>query len=104
ACRLLVGPAVQQAEEIFDQYWNSSVVIPINALAKRSGSELKALRRRLSELALAESNRPYLDSVRERLDFAATLSGISVHFTERARVISDPPEKALGKLNTRWLT
>ena len=36
---LIVGDAVHQTEGIFDQYWNSSVVIPIGALSKHGGAE-----------------------------------------------------------------
>jgi putative cardiolipin synthase len=41
---MLLGQVVQQAEEIFDAYWNSAPVIPIKGLAGRSDLGLEAWR------------------------------------------------------------
>jgi putative cardiolipin synthase len=100
---LIVGDAVPQTEGIFDQYWNSSVVIPIGTLSKQSGTDLAALRQRLVDQVRAESSRPYLEHVRARSDLAFALDDIEMHFSESVQVIADPPEKALGDKDESWL-
>ena len=92
---LIVGDAVHQTEGIFDQYWNSSLVIPIGNLSKPSDADRAALRQRLVDQVKAESSRPYLDHVRARSDLAVALDDIEMHFSDKVRVIADPPEKAL---------
>ena len=79
---LIVGDAVHQTEGIFDQYWNSSVVIPIGTLSKQSGADRAALRQRLVDQVKAESSRPYLDHVRARSDLAFALDDIEMHFSD----------------------
>jgi cardiolipin synthase C len=94
---------VHQAEGIFDQYWNSPVVIPIGTLSKQSGIDRAALRQRLVDQVKAENSRPYLDHVRARSDLAVALDDIEMHFSDTVRVISDPPERALRDKDERWL-
>ena len=36
---VMVGNAVNQTAEIIDQYWNSSVVIPIKTLSTQAGTD-----------------------------------------------------------------
>ena len=100
---LMVGDAVDQTAEIFDRYWNSPVVIPIRALSKKAGADRVAVRHRFVDLVRSESSRPYLDHVRKRSNLALALNEIELHFVDNARVISDPPEKALRGKNERWL-
>ena len=100
---LMVGDAVDQTAEIFDQYWNSPVVIPIRALSKEAGADRAAVRQRFVDLVRSESSRPYLDHVRKRSNLALALDEIELHFIDNVRVISDPPEKALRDKNERWL-
>ena len=100
---LIVGDAVQQTETIFDQYWNSSVVIPIRILSKQGDPDRAALRQRLVDQVKAQSSRPYLDHVRTRSDLALALNDIEMHFSDQVRVISDPPEKALREKQESWL-
>ena len=100
---LIVGDAVHQTEGIFDQYWNSSVVIPVGTLSKLSGADRVALRQRLVDQEKAESSRPYLDHVRTRSGLAFALEDIEMHFSDKVRVISDPPEKARRIKDESWL-
>ena len=100
---LMVGDAVDQTAEIFDQYWNSPVVIPIRALSKEAGADRAAVRHRFVDLVRSESSRPYLDHVRKRSNLALALNEIEWHFIDNVRVISDPPEKALRDKNESWL-
>jgi cardiolipin synthase C len=100
---LMVGDAVDQTAGIFDQYWNSAVVIPIRALSKENGVDRSAVHQRFVDLVRSESSRPYLDHVRRRSNLARALHEIELHFIDNVRVISDPPEKALRDRNERWL-
>jgi cardiolipin synthase C len=100
---LLVGDAVRQTEGIFDQYWNSSVVVPIGMLSKQSGVDGAALRRMLVDQVEDENNRAYLDHVRAHSDLAVALDHVEMHFCDTVRVISDPPEKATKGKADRWL-
>ena len=66
---LVLGPAVQQAEAIFDSYWNSSAVIPIAGARRRPrATDLPAIRRALASSAGAAGARPYLDPRRRGRD------------------------------------
>jgi putative cardiolipin synthase len=100
---LLLGPAVVQAEVIFDRFWNSKAAIPIGFLSQRQQSyELQALRRQLDTLAIGEQAEPYLRRVAESMSDQPMLSG-QVHWSKDAQVISDPPEKANAIGQDGWL-
>ena len=100
---VMVGNAVDQTAEIFDQYWNSSVVIPIRTLSKEAGADRAAARQRLVDQARAETSRPYLDYVLTHSNIALALDKIELHFCDKVSVISDPPEKALRNKDESWL-
>ena len=101
---LMVGPAVKQAEAIFDAYWNSSVVIPITVLAGKRRGNLPKLREALQASPSHDAAIPYLDRVLEENDVRDMMAGIQhLHWTASARVVSDPPEKAYEKKQERWL-
>lgn len=99
---LVVGPAVQQTETVFDSYWNSGLVAPIRDLPDWLGrAELGLLRRRLDRLAGSTRSDDYLDHVADAL--AELKSGEGLHWTDKATVISDPPEKAESDQDNGWL-
>jgi putative cardiolipin synthase len=101
---LVLGPAVRQAETVFDDYWNSKAVIPISAFRKRRAGDLPKLREELATLIASEHARPYLDRVAEDESVRRMLSGRwQIHWTTDARIVSDPPEKAKGMGQRDWL-
>jgi putative cardiolipin synthase len=101
---LMVGPAVQQTEAIFDAYWNSSVVIPIKILAGSRRGNLPKLRQALQSSPSHAAAIPYLGRVLEQEDVQDMLAGIQkLHWTASARVVSDPPEKAYDGKRENWL-
>ena len=73
---LMVGDAVDQTAEIFDRYWNSSVVIPIRALSKEAGADRAAVHQRFLDQVRSESSRPYLDPVWTRSNLVRALDEI----------------------------
>ncbi|WP_337918353.1 phospholipase D family protein [Pseudaminobacter soli (ex Zhang et al. 2022)] len=101
---LLVGPGVQSTESIFDVFWNSEEVLPIRALAKRPVTDLDDLKTRLTLLVESEVAKPYIDRIRERVSLAQLTGALGqLHWTDVAKIISDPPEKALGKKRENWM-
>jgi putative cardiolipin synthase len=101
---LVVGSAVQQAEAIFDAFWNSGVVVPIKRLAGRHGN-LPKLRKALEASLSNDAAIPYLGRVVEENDVQDMMAGVQkLHWTDSARVVSDPPEKARDGKRDNWLT
>lgn len=91
------GACVAEAEEIFDDYWNSAVAIPVRSLLARRPSKLAKLRRRMDALAAGSSARPYLSQVESQHHSGNFLMSNRLHWAEDASVVADPPEKAAGK-------
>nr|WP_202033545.1 phospholipase D family protein [Agrobacterium larrymoorei] len=91
------GDAIAQAEEIFDDYWNSAVAIPVRSLLARRPSRLARLRRRMDVLASSEAARPYLARVESQHHSESFLMSNRLCWVETATVVADPPEKAGGK-------
>ena len=107
----LLGPVVQQAETVFDEYWNSSVVLPINSLwgfrkslrGSRKG-DLGKKRAYLEALVSSDSAQHYLRRLQEEKSTEFLLSGKkSIHWTASARIVSDPAEKAISAARENWL-
>ncbi len=101
---LLLGPAVQQAETVFDEYWNSRVVIPIDSLAGSRKGDLQTKRTRLDALLSGGGAQPYLQRLHEEKNTESILGGKqTIHWSAGAKVISDPAEKALNGARQNWL-
>jgi putative cardiolipin synthase len=101
---LLLGAAIGETEAIFDAFWNSDVAIPIGALVTWRKPNLPRLRRILSELAESALAKPYLERVRKRMSVSDILALASrIHWAHETRIISDPPEKAVGGSRENWL-
>ncbi|MES5096977.1 phospholipase D family protein [Agrobacterium sp. BA1120] len=91
------GDCIAQAEEIFDDYWNSAVAVPVRSLLARRPSKLAKLRRRMDVLASGNAARPYLAQVESQHHSGNFLMSDNLHWVESAQVVADPPEKAAGK-------
>ena len=103
---MLLGPVVKEAEQVFDAYWNSASAIPIRSLSpqraaipawRRCARSFPSLRRarRAGRFSRACVSAPPLSRC------AAMPS--RVHWTDRAKIVADPPEKALGRRSGNWL-
>src|SRR5699024_1267409 len=107
---LLIGPAVAQTSSIFDEFWNSTEVIPLRALheegSRWSRAKLKRRRRQWLENARATD---WVSAVDEHDDLQDKLLGdeLVLHWSPSIRVLSDPPKKAAPLANQRdragWL-
>ncbi len=101
---LVFGEAVRQTETVFDDYWNSAVALPIHALTDKKEATVAQLRTRLEEQAASEAARPYLKSVADRMGRVKAVASLDViHWVEQVKIISDPPEKALGAGQEDWV-
>jgi len=99
----LVGPAVDEASRIFDAFWNSEAALPVRKL-NFLRPNLPRLRRRLEALAQSESEGPYMSRIRSGHDTRHMLQdGSALSWTDRVRVLSDPPEKVAGNGEKDWL-
>lgn len=102
---LLLGPAVQQTEGVFDRFWNSRAAIPIARLWRVRVARLRRVRRRLAAaIARAETGaRPYLQRTAEQQTLDRLLRQGATHWTANAEVVSDPPKKIIGDGEAEWL-
>lgn len=101
---VLLGPAVQQAETVFDAYWNSSVVLPIRSLWVSRKSNLVKKRAHLEALVSSDGAWPYLRRLQEEKNTESLLNEKqSIHWTASARIVSDPVEKAISAARENWL-
>ena len=101
---LLFGPAVEQASVIFDEYWNSAAAVPIAALNTVSLTELQAIIDSFDTEAAAAAAQPYLERVSQSQSVRAYHShGLEPHWTDRARIVADPPLKWRSDDRSGWL-
>jgi cardiolipin synthase C len=101
---LVTGPAVAQTEQIFDDYWNSGLALPADRLSplRDPDAMLAQVAPELAATAARPDARAYLERIAGRLvmfDPEVT----QPDWTPAARVIADPPQKALGKKGENWL-
>lgn len=100
----LVGPVVADTSAIFDRFWNSEMVIPLVALAKRPGRDLDDLRARLAHAAASDGGRAFLDHVARSNGVDDALQGTGgVCWSDQVAVISDPADKATDNDPAGWL-
>ncbi len=103
---LLVGEAVEDTLEIFNDFWFSGVARPFKTLIKRRGYTLKDLRKSYEELSEEEQMRTkeYLDIVQHHPNIKRLLARqAEIYWSDNARVYSDPPEKVFDEREEEWL-
>ena len=102
----MVGSAARQAEEVFDAYWNSASAIPLAALVDPAPDALDRVRASLDAGLGSDRAGPYLERLRASERVSELLQGRgSVHWTENAMLVSDPPQKAEGApQRPDWMT
>ncbi|MGZ2384801.1 putative cardiolipin synthase [Rhizobium brockwellii] len=97
---VMVGQAVAKTERLFDDYWNSSVAVPVRSLLSRRPNKLRKLRRNMDRLDFEQRARPYLDRVQDRTSLEDAVAENHYIWVDKVDVLADPPEKAAGKLRT----
>lgn len=99
---LVAGPIVTEIETLFDSYWNIGLVLPILALWPKFRISPHHFRKRLVRRANAVTARRFMTTALAGRDAAAMLAN-KLHWTNSARVIADPPDKAYGRRKTPWM-
>ncbi len=102
---MLIGPSVKKIESVFDDFWNSAVVLPIHTLVVSKGAvSLDYWRDQLRKFRDSKVSKVYLDYVSEHINFEFFIqAGKRLFLAEKVVVLSDPPEKALRKKTENWL-
>lgn len=91
---LLFGPAVEQASEIFDTFWNSDAVVPIAQLNRKSKRQIQNVLAQIKEEARGETARRFLDKVDLSPSVQAYFTQeLTPYWSANLRVLSDPPLK-----------
>ncbi len=97
---LLFGNAVEQTSAIFDQFWNSRASHRVDTLhAINVVADHKELGRVDPRVAAG-----LLETVGPRKTLDDFIAGGEVVWTRSARVVADPPDKALGRRRKQWLS
>ncbi len=100
----IVGPAVAQAEAVFDSFWNSNCVLPIGSLPRIETGDLAGLRRDIEAVRASAGAAPFLERVRSAPSVRAVVEeGPRFHWCGRVEVVADPPGKSMGGHRDAWL-
>ncbi len=101
---LLAGPAVADASTIFDNSWNSSAAVPIEALNPQTPRSLRTLVTRLTSESALPSAQAYLQRVAASPSAQRLVNHeLTVHWTTNIVVASDPPLKTRSSDRSNWL-
>lgn len=106
---LIGGKAVTETEMIFDDFWNSESVIPIEALVKADPDSLENLRQKIQQEKATLIARPYVKKLQETPDVNSLFKGNrkdkawQIYWTDKVHVYSDPAAKAQGNKKEQWL-
>ncbi|MBN6113321.1 phospholipase D family protein [Xanthomonas bonasiae] len=102
----VVGPAVAQAAQIFDAYWNSRTAVPLGALVQAEPEALPRLRASIDAGLGSARAHPYVQRLRQAPSVRNLVEGERpLHWSAEASIVSDPPEKAEGAPpRADWMT
>jgi putative cardiolipin synthase len=93
----VAGPLVPKLSATFDEYWNSALAIPVQALvgSKPSKAKLERQRRRLQEHLdkARQSGAEYLKRADQGDPFAGIVAGRLPVVWSKAKVVCDSPDK-----------
>ncbi len=102
---LLFGPAVGEASEIFDRYWNSEAAVPLAALARKYPRELASLIVDARREAASAPAQRYLSRVEASSKVRHYLSQtLKPFWSDRIHVVADPPLKWKDDDRKDWLS
>ncbi|MCC7632754.1 phospholipase D family protein [Stenotrophomonas rhizophila] len=100
---LVAGKAVQQANVIFDDYWNSQAAVPISALAFQTPAQLRLLVRQSANEAKLDAAQPYLRRVQAQAARSFYRDAPGLHWSDRVEIVSDPAMKHRRDDQANWL-
>lgn len=96
---LLLGPAAAQTSAIFERFWTCGVATPIRRLNRAKAKRLAPFLVPID----GEASSRMLETIRHASLDEYIAATNAMHWIERARVISDPPEKVAGHRRRNWL-
>lgn len=100
----LMGPVVNDAERVFDDYWNSAAAVPIRALKKRSRIGLHGFAAKLRHSAEDPRAEPYLERIVSSGSTYSLLTGSpTLYRGDSFRIIADPPIKWKSDDRSIWM-
>lgn len=95
---LAIGPAACEASDVFDQYWNSPVSIPVQAFAKACPGDLDEVRAGVARRVESAKDSPYAERLRES-ELLKQIEARQVPWIwAQADVLADHPGKALLRI------
>lgn len=101
---LLFGPAVAEASDIFDRFWNSDAVVPLSALHRSSPADLRVTIADFDDESQQAQAQPYLERVAASRNVRDYLQQqLRPVWTDRLQVVSDPPDKRGADSRDEWL-
>ena len=101
---ITTGSAVRDASEIFDSYWNSDAVIPMEAFGKPRADALEELEKAALAPRITSDTAPYLGHIHKTAHMEALLARhIPLIWSSDIHILADPPEKAFGTGASGWL-
>jgi len=101
---LLLGPAVGDASQVFDNFWNSSAAVPISALNPQTPERLQALVTRLADEPENPGAQMYLQRVAASPSVQRLVNHeLTLHWSANIVVASDPPLKHRNADRSDWL-
>ena len=100
---LLAGRAVEDAERIFDSYWNSDATLPVTSLHRIRRGKLAKLRYRLTQHSASYLATRYISHTEQRFKGSMVQELQNLEWVEKAEVIADPPEKARAGKVDQWI-
>ena len=99
---ILAGNRVQEAEAVFDSFWNLGLSLPILTLWPSFRLNERRFRRRLLRHSASPLSAAYrMQAVAGR--GPADLLTRRLRWTDEVTLLSDPPDKALGRRRGPWL-
>ncbi|WP_246068486.1 phospholipase D family protein [Microbulbifer harenosus] len=96
---MALGGVLPDAEQIFDDYWNNPVSVPVTELSldNLEDQSLDDLRRKVKAFLEDEAKSEFTDALRQSQMAGEILAGAIPFQWGRGTLFADPPEKALHR-------
>ena len=95
---MVAGTVVDDVSRDFDRYWNHEAAYPLEALVDMpSQRKAQALLKAEADAGLAPKAHAYVDALANSTFFSMLMDGTLEYEWVKVRMVSDDPDKALGK-------
>jgi cardiolipin synthase C len=101
---LIGGAAVQEASQIFDQFWNSNAVIPLSSLTKPHQQQYQQRLNTIKKNQENPASQPYIQKLKQAPSVKTIFKGEwKIYWTDHVHIYSDPVEKVFDQQYHAWL-